>query len=181
MPGASLRIWFLTGTGQGARMKIERRQTNGTGGFAVPLPADAVAARVVTMAPGFSLDVRRVGASEEAQIVLNRAAGRLNLLEIRQGIYVQEGSTVGLLLIDGEPIDLPRILDWARLHGGSLTEEGTLSVPWMPPGRYALCRLTMQEALLVMDGAALPAAHACVEGFLMPGGELTLVLPSQSV
>jgi hypothetical protein len=178
IPGTSVLVHFLTRTGAGGRMTIEERTTTPSGSFEVPVPADAVAVRLLVMAPGYTLDITRVSEAKYVEIVLERIAGTIRLEAIGNAVSTREDSTVGLLMIDGEPIDLPRILEWARLHNTKLPEDGALSVPWMPPGQYALCKLTLQEALLVMDGAALPAAQACTEGYLPPGGELKLIAPS---
>jgi hypothetical protein len=177
VPGASVLVYFLARTGAGGRM-IEERRTTPSGRFEVPVPADAVAVRFLVMAPGYTLDVTRVSEAKHVEIVLERIAGTIRLEAIEDAVSIREDSTVGLLMIDGEAVDLPRIVAWARLHDAKLTEDGALSVPSMPPGQYALCRLTIQEAVLVMDGAALPSAQACTEGYLTPGGELRLIAPS---
>lgn len=44
-------------------------------------------------------------------------------------------------------------------------------------GPYAYCELPPESFYLVVGGAALPAAGACTEGYLPPGGVLRLAAP----
>ncbi|HPA95447.1 MAG: hypothetical protein GX178_10320 [Acidobacteria bacterium] len=44
-------------------------------------------------------------------------------------------------------------------------------------GPYAYCELPPESLFLVFTGAALPAAGACTEGYLPPGGVLRLAAP----
>jgi hypothetical protein len=77
-------------------------------------------------------------------------------------------------MIQGEAIDVPALQRWAMMNGERGSEPGTLVVPAMPAGAYALCRLSLEEGLIVTAGAALPKPESCAEGYLPPGGELRL-------
>ncbi|HPK66121.1 MAG TPA: hypothetical protein PKX99_06010 [Thermoanaerobaculia bacterium] len=54
--------------------------------------------------------------------------------------------------------------------------HGARQIGWHLPGPYAYCELPPESFYLVV-GAALPAAGACTEGYLPPGGVLRLAAP----
>lgn len=113
-------------------------------------------------------------AEQPVVLELRQEGGRLELTR-----PPEEGHRVPLLLVDGQPLDflkLPLLRRWARTNGVDPAQEGALAIPAMPSGLYAYCQVTMDEALLVLSGAALPKASACSEGFLSPNGELELAV-----
>ena len=174
VPGAQVVGYPVTGPGRAASMALESARTGADGRFRLAAPAAAGAVRLVVEAPGHPLLVARVQPGEEAELSLGTARGTLHFTHIADLTGRTGSGTVGLVLVDGEPLDLARLLSWASLQGRSPTDPGTLTVPAMPPGPYALCRLPLQEALLVVSGSARPRAAACTDGFLAPGGELVL-------
>lgn len=181
VPNAQVRVYFLAGSGLGAQMVIPRQQTGPGGRFRVTRPAAASGSRLITMASGYALDVTRFSNpqsdQQEVEILVDRASGSLDLQGLGELKTRGRAPEVGLLMVNEEPIDLPRIMEWARMHDEVVSESGGLEIPAMPPGHYALCWLTVQEALLVLDGAALPTGDRCADGFLAAGGNLTLSLP----
>jgi len=175
---AQVSVYFLAGSGLGAQMVIPRQRTGSTGRFTVPKPAAAAGSRVISMAVGFAFNVTRFSDEDKVEIVLDRVAGTLELQGLEALKTSGRRSEVGLLMVNGEPVDLPRLMEWGQVHGQVVSESRVLEVPEMPPGNYALCRLTVQEALLVFDGAAIPSGDRCVNGYLAPGASLSLSLPS---
>lgn len=178
VPGVEVRALPLTGTGRLAAMKIDSARSNLDGSFELAVPAGSEAARLTAMAPGYAFAIERVSEWSGVEILLHRQGGTLVLEGVGEAVRTLEGSELGIVLINGQAVDLATLRKWSRLQEAVLTEEGTLPVPSMPPGDYALCRLGYEEAVLVMDGAALPSAEACTEGFLPPGGTLRLIDPT---
>ncbi len=175
---AQVSVYFLAGSGLGAQMVVPRQQTGPDGRFSVTRPGAATGSRVVTMASGFAFGVARFSDQRKVEITLERVSGALDLQGLGDPKTLGKRPEVGLLMINGEPVSLPQLMEWARMHGQEVSETGDLEVPGMPPGNYSLCRLPVQEALLVADGAALPTGDRCVDGFLAANGSLTLSLPT---
>lgn len=144
------------------------------GSFELDLPANSVSVRLMVLAPGWTLHVERVplDAEQPTLVQLRQDGGRLVLRE-----STTEDERVALLLVDGHPLDflkLSLLRRWAQSNGRPPAEDEVLTLPAMPSGSYAYCRITREEALLVVAGAAVPSTRACTEGFLTPGGELVL-------
>lgn len=175
VPHALVLGFPLSDLGLPPTVAIPDARTGVDGRFRLRLPAETRRLRLVTLAPGFALDVREIAEGARPEIVLRRESGALRLGSLALGD--RERTDVALLVVNGQPIDVYRLLHWARIQGGPAEAGETLAVPGMPPGAYALCRMQPREALLVMTGAARPAASACSEGHLAAGGELRLEAP----
>lgn len=175
-PVAAARVigYPLTGSGKPATMAVSQARTDAQGRFQLRVPYDTSRVRLLVLAPGHGLKVTGVSEGEILQVELSREVGTLRLDidedEDRRGDF-------GVVVVQGEPIGLPRLITWARMNGSPPTGDGTLTVPAMPPGRYAYCRMRFVEALMVMVEAAVPSAEACTSGFLSAGRELALTAP----
>lgn len=174
--GAQVRAHFLTGTGAIAARTLELHRTTTSGEVELRAPGDAIGVRLIAMAPGYGLGVARSSAEEDVEVLLEQDVGYLRLESVRDLLDPHEGP-VGVLMVDGEAMDLHQLIEWAHMNDGGFTNDGTLSVPAMPPAVYQLCRMSFEEAVLVWDGAALPTSGACAEGILARGGDLRLAPP----
>lgn len=149
-------------------------RTEADGGFRFRVPAGTDRLRLITMALGFVLDVHEVSKGSTLQVELSSTGGAL---VVPPEVLSKDSDGVSLVLIDGAPIELSRLFQWAQIQGSEPSERDGLVVPGMPAGRYSLCRLERQEGFLVLIGSALPTTGSCSEGFLPPNGELTLGPP----
>lgn len=150
------------------------------GSFHLDVPGDTTQVRLVVMALGYALHVSSAQVTEEQDpflVVLDQAAGRLQIPTPRVAADEQGTPKVPLLMINGQPFDASLLPRWAQAHDAAASTEETLAVDAMPPGAYAYCQLAPEEALLVFSGAAIPAADACSEGHLAAGGVLALTGP----
>lgn len=172
---ATVFAYPRSGRGQPATMGVPRTRTRPDGTFRLPVPGSTLDVRLLVLAPGFLLKTVRVSEGSRLQVELERSGGGILLLESRENGR-SRGASVPILMALGEPLDLPRLQMWAGMNHPDPEDGDALRVPAMPTGEYSYCHLTLSEALLVMDGAALPASEACSSGFLPPGGELRLEL-----
>lgn len=171
VPGARVLAYPVGPDGRLATMRVAETRSRADGSFQLRVPGNSTQVRLLVMAPGHALHVRRVREGDSLRLVLTRAAGTLQL---GSGEEAEGDSGVGLVLVDGAPVDLPRLRTWARMHGVDVPGDSGLTVPAMPPGRYAYCRLGVREALLVLAGWAAPSGEACSAGHLVEGAELVL-------
>lgn len=172
--GARVLAYPLLRTGEGLT-RIETSLTAANGDFDVVIPARGELVRLVVMAPGYALATITTSERTGLSVPVGRQEGTIVLEGGGGSPPKKDRSTVSLLMINGEPLDMPRVLEWSRAHDEWPKADGSLSIPGMPPGQYALCHLPIQEAMLVIDGAALPSQEACVTGYLTSGGELSLL------
>lgn len=168
---ALVQAYPVTSSGQIAAMRVPRARTDLEGVFWLEVPGGTANLLLVVLAPGYSLGVRRVVPGEPLEIGLPSEQGTLRLEGTAES---SSQGAVDLVMVQGAPIDLPILRTWAQMNGHRAWQPGRVSIPAMPSGDYAHCQLTLQEALLVLGGLALPRADACVEGYLPPGGELVL-------
>jgi len=173
VPGAHVFVFPFTNSGRPATMRIPDARTDIEGRFELAVPGGSTSARVLIMAPGYALELTTVNQGTRLEIPLSRTSGTLHL----KGNESTDGS-VGLVMIDGEAVSAFRLRTWARLNQGTVEPDGSMTIPSMPPGSYAYCYLSLEEALFVLAGAGLPKAEACSEGFLTQNGDLTLELGS---
>ncbi len=161
-------------SGRPATSGLAEGRTDLKGRFAVKIPRSATLVHLLVLAPGYDLAIRRVTRGSTLGVHLSPLGGTLHLSAAPDGSVKAKAASFGLLMVDGEPVDLPRLELWARMNGVTGWHHGALAVPDMPPGQYAYCRLSLQEALLVIGGAAAPSEASCTEGYLVPGGDLSL-------
>ncbi len=155
-------------------------RTEMDGSFELDWPANSLHGYVAVLAPGFDFYFGRVSAdgADPVVIQLTREGGTLRLDGFPVWGSRAAQSTFGLVVIDGEPVNGALVEAWARMNDLPPAGDAPVVVPAMPSGSYIWCHLNPSEALAVSFGAALPKASACTEGYLSPGGELTLGDPS---
>jgi len=153
-------------------------ESDESGRFTLRLPATTSRLSLVTLAQGYALtpvEIQNPTETEPISLTLRQDAGTL----ILPSPFKPEDSAgrIELVFVNGVAVD-PHILQyWGSLHDGEHPEGSTVTVADMPPGDYALCDLSWNEALFVMAGQALPKSDACQEGSLNAGGVLTLTSP----
>ena len=178
VPGAQVRALPFAQPGTVPGGTIETALTTVDGTFDLTIPTETRSVLMTVDAPGYAIAIVRTNDLEDLEITLGHEAGTLHL-EGLLGLFVPgEEHRVGLVLVDGQPLGLNELSEWANEGGRTpLAERTTLTVPRMPPGTYTLCALAFDEAVLVVTGAAYPSGNACTQGFLPAGGELTLQAP----
>jgi hypothetical protein len=161
-----------------AAMEAAQTTSSVDGSFSLELPRDSARVRLVVTSVGHPLAVVsvQVAGTTSAVVTLGAEHGSLELpLAPRDA----EQPVFPLVLYGGEALDVPLLRQWAHATG-SARQEGRVRIDAMPSGNYAYCELMPAEALLVFGGIAAPHSRACSEGFLVPGGVLSLDLgPSQ--
>ncbi len=163
-----LLVSFLT---PDARSKLD-------GSFVLKFHEATTRVRLVILAPGSLLTVLPVDRpssprDEPIRIELPGTEGG-GTLELGSTEQLQGG--LPLIVVNGEPLDRPLLELWSGLNGTVHRQEGGLTVPAMPAGSYAYCPLAESDWMLVFSRAAFPAPGVCSEGFLPPGGTLSLTL-----
>ena len=171
VPGADVAIWPTLH--DGSFRLLERATTGVDGSFPAEVPAGAVRADFLVMAPGFAhrLLTAEVKAPDPAlsqgippQIIqVEAAAGAL----ILDGIAPQGNlPTDTVLLYDRTRFPLDLLLQMLLPKGGIVPRDGALALPQMAPGSYGLC-----------SGSPSEDTFDCPGGYLPPGGELRLGFP----
>lgn len=170
-PVAAARVLAVafTSSGQPASMRIAEGTTDVEGRFEISVPGGSALVRLVVMAPGYALYLGTAREGTRLEIPLSHDAGTLHLGAVDPGAGI-----VGLLVADGGAVSTARLQTWAVMNNAPVAAGEELTVPAMPPGSYAYCELSVQEALLVLGGVGAPRTEACSQGFLSQGGELTL-------
>lgn len=175
VPGAGVMAYPLAAGAGLVATSAPRASSGPDGRFRLEVPAQAEMVRLVVLAPGYALTLRRVrlegSQGEELEVPVRTGGGTL---VIDPGD--REGANFTVVYVAGEPLDLPFLRQWAGMNGGG-GGEGPLPVPAMPPGEYAACRVTPQEAMAVIGGLAVPKDSVCARGDLLEGSTLELVLP----
>lgn len=176
--GAWVLGFPLTSGGSLAAMGAAQARTDMNGTFDLELPESAASVRVVSGMPGFTLSLSHVALADLGATVdlsLDLPSGQLELGRHAPG--PTPDGRIGLVIADGEPIDLAVLDFWAKSQAPNPSTETLLVVGGMPAGAYSYCLLEVQEALLVIGGSAYPKAEACTSGVLAPNGTLRLGLP----
>jgi len=175
VPGAA--IWALPFTAQGtyASSSISQRTSGIDGSFYLGLPDNCEIVRIITMAPGFTLQASTATRKEDETtesffLRLATGGGSLRLAKVSQK---------GVVVMNGVPLDKGFLSQWAYLNGRLPSPDRDLIVPAMPAGAYGYCDLTIDEAMLVVAGVAVPTLDRCAEGYLSEGGTLALAAPKR--
>jgi hypothetical protein len=175
MNGVEL-IAFPIANGQLSQTTLPSARTGVDGMFEMTMPGNAGSVQVVAQATGYPLHVRNVtrqSVEDQGSVVLE--------LGHEHGVLELGAASTNLVIVmvNGHPIHRALLLQWTFDNGVEVNPAGPVSVPLMPPGEYAYCRVTAAEAMLVAGRSALPAASACDTGHLTAGGRLSLQLPDQ--
>ena len=175
--GAGVLGYPLARGGGMASTTVPKAASDANGRFELELPAQAETVRLVALAPGYVLAIRRVavkgGHDEEIEVPVRQGGGTLVIDWGRSGA----ATNFAVVYIAGEPVDLPLLKVWAGMNRGESQGEDRLRVPGLPAGEYAVCRVTPQEAVAVIGGLAVPKESACSRGELLEGSTLELTLP----
>lgn len=176
--GAWVLAFPLTSDGALASMGAAQARTDMSGTFDLELPESAASVRVIAGMAGFTLSVSHLELTDFGTTVdlsLDQPGGHLELARRSSG--PSPDGRVGLVIVDGEPIDLPMLDFWSKSQDPNPSTETLLVVGGMPAGAYSYCLLEVPEALLVLGGSAYPKAEACTGGILAPNSTLRLGLP----
>ena len=149
------------------------------GSFELDVPGSSTSVRLLVLARGYALHLSMVStsASEPVLLSLTREAG---VLKIPQSVPSTDGERrFSVVQIGAQPIDALILIEWARMNESVAADNGEISIPAMPPGHYGYCEVGMAEGMLMLGGLARPAAGACLEGYLAPGGELVFAPPRE--
>jgi len=173
VPRATVLAFPFTVGAALAGVTVPSTRTELNGSFELSLPGSTQLARLVVLAPGQGIALRPVQrgvgvGSEQLEVFIAPADGTLELGRVSSGQIVFYGS---------EPVDAMLLKEWAAMNGSGQGTGVTVAVPLMPSGVYRLCSLTVDQAILVMGGAALPEPERCSEGVLAAGGRLSLSAP----
>lgn len=176
VPGAGVLAYPLVVGGGAASTTIPQGASGPDGRFQLDVPAQAGVVRLVALAPGYVFALQRVDVegdrSQELEVPVRQGGGTL---------VIDPGASGGaarfaVVYVSGEPVDLALLRLWVSLNGGQAW-QGPVRAPAMPAGEYVACRVTPQEAMAVIGGLAAPRASSCVQGDLLEGSSLELVLP----
>jgi hypothetical protein len=176
--GAWILGFPLTSSGTLAAMTAAQARSGADGGFELEVPPETASVRLVTTALGYTLALSRVsisGAEAAVSIALEQRDGRLELSRPTGGSGTAQ---LPLLMVDGQPLDIPFLEIWSRAHSPNSSTESMLVVDGMPQATYSYCLLSPDEAMAVFGGSAFPKASACVDGYLSAGGALRLSSPT---
>lgn len=172
VPGARVEILPFAGAGELVEMSVPTVVTDAAGRFEVEVPSATREVLITILPPGFGLTLVRAGIDDLA-VPVAPPDGTLRLARPTSDAAAA-GAEVELVMVDGQPVDLPTLIAWATLNQG-ITSASELVVSAMPAGSYRYCLLRFDEALAVFAGRAQPTR--CAAGLLTPGGELVLAAP----
>lgn len=172
VPGARIKAEPLN-----LLMDVSTPTSDAEGYFEVDVPASAELVSFSVGAPGFAFRMLTLARDEleSPQVVqVAETAGSL-VIELPSGFDLYDWQSPRVFLRHGHAIEgLLYLLTWARFHGVN-AEDQRFVLPFMEPGEYAVCTLSIAHRLALLNGL-LPQA-SCASGLLTAGGELTLSLP----
>jgi len=167
VPGARVVVLPAMGASSGGR--AVQASTGPQGEFTLELPAGSGEASLLVHAPGYAARLLALpDSSAPLVLALDGEGGSLILsgLDPQTAVLSHGGTTVFLPLL-------------RRLLGESPPSTAPGSGEWvlrgLEIGEYSLCPL--RAALAARREGRSPPAAACAAGFLLPHGELRLVLP----
>ncbi len=167
VPGALVMTMPQGHSGPAATLVPVTSDANGA--FQTRVVASSHEVVVAVFARGYAMKVLRlpVGQTETPVIELGTRGGTLTL-HGASASGAGGAPLAGFVLIhEGAMVPPALLVRWAQMHGG-LAEAERLVVPQMAPGYYALCPLSIPTA------SERPGGNPCRDGYLPPGGTLTL-------
>lgn len=179
VPRAQVLAYAIAPNRSLASTDISSARTDVEGLFDLDVPGGTAHLRLYVLAPGHTLFLRTFaldgGAGEPSLTVeMNPQAGSLEVGAVDSG-GGSSPSRLPVVFIDGVGTELWVLKRWAKLNGSEVGEDReTLTIPAMPPGEYAYCKVTGQELFAVLPGAAAPKESACSRGVLTTRGTLHL-------
>ncbi len=162
-----MAIPLLTEIGLG--VSVPRTFTRPDGAFELQVPARAVGAILFVRPNGLTGRLIRVGPDLNipVRVDVDSSGGSIKILA--------ETGPAGLMLLNEEGhLPLGALRPWTRM---SLIEDAGFSseLPLMAPGYYQVCWLSIPPFAPIVPQLA---NSVCAGGFLAPGGELVLEVPS---
>ena len=173
IPGATIQAF-----GIGPVIGSPRVVANQRGEFTLRFGSSIQEANVIYWADGRALHVQRARLTSPLRLVATGATGTLSLDFGRDVLLVgaPDGS-FPVLVSGGGEAHAAAVASYSMRRGAMLSPGGatqrTLTIPGMAPGPYALCWQTTEG----MARDLRP--QGCVQGTLVPGGELPLKFPIQ--
>ncbi len=165
-PGVQVSVLPISPPGSGPRFYSHtNRKTDLAGVFESQIPEDIKEVHLAIFSPGFAVRLLRRSVSPEQVLIiqLDQSAGRLELLFSEDKKAIRQQAR-GLLHRDGSHFPLMIFESWARFHDTwSLAQ---MVLPMMEPGLYEVCEPKPRDG----------STRRCADGFLAPGGELSLSL-----
>jgi hypothetical protein len=178
--GARVLAAPVTARGTLAALMLREQTTGVNGSFSSDLPSDTRWVHLTVTAPGFVHYRTRLSADFDGpvEVQLDRTGG--GTLSLRKSSKEPVGweHPRSVIYANGGVLIWDELERWSRMNRAPRLQEGRLVVPAMPSGNYAFCKMTIEEMMMVLSEAALPKASSCSEGYLSPGGELILELPT---
>jgi hypothetical protein len=174
VPGAEVLAW--PGMDQVAFASDDRTVTGPEGTFSLHFPSATRSLTLFVSAPGYAFHMARVVVQKDRLLVVPvESPGGTLILDLPRA--KDGGAPPSPLLVHGGTFTPLLLLSrWASLQRAEQSDPGRLVVPNVESGDYGLC---------VNAGADLrqgkePLAGRCARGSIVPNGELTLSLPSDS-
>ena len=153
-----------------------RMITDENGIFSLELPDSTRRVLLALEAPGFAYTLLQTEAAEaRIDAEMSRDSGTLALYMPPE--LFAFGGEIAALFHDGGFLPVLTLQSWALRQGSDPWAAPNAEIPQMAPGAYRLCRISRLQMQTAVLGAVDPAA--CAEGFLAPGGRLSLRLKTE--
>jgi len=184
IPGTRVAAILEQEPGQQLSFSFPETHSDLDGVFELELPAGARAVLLTFFPPGFAVTQTRVSLppTEPLLVTAEPAGGTLVVAYEEPPEHLDEVVRLKLntiLFHDFVVGGSYHLTAWAQLHGipGS---PGSLVVPMLEPGSYRVC-VDREARVSGFAGAPLSTAakNRCEEGYLAPGGKLTLTIPAE--
>ncbi|MCB1034573.1 MAG: carboxypeptidase regulatory-like domain-containing protein [Acidobacteria bacterium] len=180
VPGAKI----LAGAfGPGGRLMLfgDSASTDIEGTFELKAPSAASHLQLAVFAPGYALALVRleVGSPEPVVVDVQPDGGALTLdfgaeSDRRAGPPLQPVVFAEGMILDGNVLQA-----WARFNKEPNDDPSRWVVPALPPGSYSACLIAVGAD--TVEGPLNASQAGCVEGFLPPGGDLSLTPTSPAL
>ncbi len=176
VPGADVKWLPVTD----AALMGAGERTDAMGRFSASLPHGFPSAVVTFSADGYGIDFARLAVGPDKDLIIGRASGAIIAAFGEERALLVEGNDTVVPFFEKRGAQL----SLAYLRGRSLERNppaerlspraAEVRIEGLSPGSYRLC-----EGQLRAVAAGVAPLSNCAAGFLAPGGELRLVLPSR--